>query len=230
MEEEKQEQKLGFIYKIKNNTDDACYVGSTVLPINQRMYYHVKAYNYWLKTNRSKRLCASYELFDKYGVDQCSIELLQVVPYESRKDVRLIEDEWISNTASTLNKNRACINKQQHLDSMKAWRELNKEYNKNYMTQKVTCECGKEVALASMSLHKKTKFHLNHLENKGDEKQGDEKQVEKSYKKNETFQKCGCGITVKSKEFSSHRKTMVHTIWLQGEKAKQLQLLREQQQ
>lgn len=227
MEEEKQETKVGFIYKIKNGTDDACYVGSTVLPIQQRLYYHMKSYGVWLKSDRTKRNCASYELFDKYGVDNCTIELLQVVPYEDKKEVRVIEDEWIRNTEQTLNKNRACINKQQHLDSMKAWRVMNKEYNTSYLTQKVLCDCGKEISLASMSLHKKTKYHVNNLKTKEENK--DEEKQEKPYKKIETFQKCGCGITVKTKEFSSHRKTMVHTIWLQAEKAKQLQLLREQQ-
>jgi hypothetical protein len=36
--------------------------------------------------NGSKDYCSSFSLFDKYGLDNCKIELVEVFPCESKKN------------------------------------------------------------------------------------------------------------------------------------------------
>jgi hypothetical protein len=68
----------GKIYKITNNIDDVCYVGSTTRELNIRMSGHINQYKSWLKDN-VKYITSCY-LFSKYGLENCTIELLQLYP------------------------------------------------------------------------------------------------------------------------------------------------------
>jgi hypothetical protein len=51
---------------------------------------------------------------------------------------------------------------------MKRWREDNKDKIKKYNIDKVTCECGMILSRINLSLHRKTKKHLNIMAGKED--------------------------------------------------------------
>jgi hypothetical protein len=234
-----EEQKLGHVYRIKSLKGPEVYIGSTVLSLKKRMEIHKSQYTMWLKNNRAKKTCASYHMFDKYGFDGCVAELVQVVPYHQRTEVRRIEEEWMKNTPYAVNLIRAKITEEEHRNAMKEWREKNKEYNHNYLRQKIMCECGKEIGYTTKYYHLKSKIHQRLLEakkslpeeEKGNENDGkDEAKTEASCSGNSSSEKiqkpihvkCGCGISVRRREFSSHKKTMAHLIWMQAEKSKAL--------
>lgn len=78
----------GKVYRIFSEFGDLEYIGSTRKTLNERMSYHIRDYN------RSKgRLCSSYIIFEKYGVENCKIELL----YQTNETETLnrIEGEFI---------------------------------------------------------------------------------------------------------------------------------------
>jgi hypothetical protein len=112
----------------------------------------------------------SYELFDKYGVDNVKIILLENVNAKSK-------DELISKEASYI-RNLKCINK--HIPDRKfdEWYQDNKSilinrskehYNNNKekklqeLSMKVTCICGKYLSKGNKLRHEKSFMHQNYL-------------------------------------------------------------------
>lgn len=94
----------GKIYKIvPTNGDDTCYVGSTTKQyLSQRMDVHRNDFKKWQKNN-NQRKTTSIELFEKYGVENCKIELIENFPCNSKDELEKKEAEYIK----ALN----CINK-----------------------------------------------------------------------------------------------------------------------
>jgi adenylate kinase family enzyme len=171
----------GKVYKIEciNGKEGDIYVGSTAKQyLSQRMTKHRNEYKYW-KEGKAKYLTA-YDLFDKYGIENCSIILLETCPCNSKDELRAREGFHT--------RNLACVNKRVEGRTHKEWRDDNKEsikqkkhdyrlnnkeginiysrerYEKNKITlrEKITCECGSTCSRGSMSEHKKTKKHKNY--------------------------------------------------------------------
>ena len=53
--------------------------------------------------NGSKAYCSSFLLFEKFGLDNCKIELVEVFPCNSKEELRQREGYWI--------KQEECVNK-----------------------------------------------------------------------------------------------------------------------
>lgn len=91
----------GKIYRVVA-PDDTQYIGSTIGTLISRFGNHRRMYSSW-KAGGVKRPCATTQLFDKYGVDNCKIELIENFPCESKKELDRREGEII--------KTSTCINK-----------------------------------------------------------------------------------------------------------------------
>jgi len=156
----------GKVYQIKGG--DECYIGSTTVELVERFYGH--KHNYKHEDRRSTSSCI---LFEKYGVEKCSIELIELVQCDNKKDLLARELYWIENTV--------CVNKlkpnltverrkaYRHITN-KAYRELHKDeldkrsaqYRKDNVerieqkqSEKMVCECGKMVRRDYLKKHKK---------------------------------------------------------------------------
>jgi hypothetical protein len=96
---------LGKIYKIEpiiEHKEEDIYIGSTCKPLlSQRMTQHRKGYKHW-KTN-NKNFMTSYLLFDKYGLGNCEITLIENVNAKNIDELRAREKYYI--------KTMKCINK-----------------------------------------------------------------------------------------------------------------------
>jgi hypothetical protein len=80
----------GKIYKIEAiNTvegDKHTYVGSTAKKhLSHRMDCHRRDYAQWKKGNIKSSKITSFDIFDKYGIDNCQIILLETFPCDSMK-------------------------------------------------------------------------------------------------------------------------------------------------
>jgi hypothetical protein len=128
--------KNGKIYKIEpvNGEEGEIYVGSTTKQyLSQRMTAHRAAYNRWKNGNCNK--VTSYDLFDKYGMDNCQIILLENCPCGSRDELHARESHFIR-TLNCVNKvtlgrtkKEYKIDNKEHLsEQAKIYREKNKEY------------------------------------------------------------------------------------------------------
>ena len=125
----------GKIYKIEplNGEEGDIFIGSTTKEyLSQRMNLHRKDYKRF--KNGELYLTTSYNLFEKYGVDNCKIILLESVSSNSK-------DVLLSRKAHYI-KILKCVNKIIPLRTSKEYREENKEKLKEY--KKEYCETNKE--------------------------------------------------------------------------------------
>ena len=113
--------------------EDDKYYGSTTVSLSRRMTGHRSKYN----------KCSSFIIFEKYGIEKCKIELVELFPCNSLEELRAREGYYIRNN-NCVNKNipdrnsseRYDDNKEQILERNKQYREDNKEQilerNKQY--------------------------------------------------------------------------------------------------
>lgn len=90
---------LGKIYviKSKNEEDGLRYIGSTTLPLKDRYQLHQSDFRGWkAKTERSMRHnISSSQVFEKYGLENCHIVLIEAIDASSRKDLLMNEQHYI---------------------------------------------------------------------------------------------------------------------------------------
>jgi len=114
--------KNGKIYKIEpvNGDDGDIYIGSTTKKyLSQRMTAHKYSYTQWKKNNILTNI-SSFNLFDKYGVENCKITLLEIYSCESNDELKAKEAEYI--------KLYNCVNKNIPNRTQKEYYSDNKEY------------------------------------------------------------------------------------------------------
>jgi hypothetical protein len=111
----------GKIYKIEpicEHDESDIYIGSTTKQyLSQRMTAHHTSYKQY-KNNKS-RLTYAYLLFDKYGLENCNIILLELVEANSKDELHQREAHFI--------KTLKCVNKKIPLRTHKEYRDQNKE-------------------------------------------------------------------------------------------------------
>ena len=126
----------GKIYKIEpiDGEDGDVYVGSTTKTyLSQRMSEHRNSYNLWKQGKRRK--VTSFTLFDKYGVENCQISLLENVNAGSKDELNVRERFHQQNItcvnkviSGRTNKEHYEDNKAHIAETTKAYRENNKEF------------------------------------------------------------------------------------------------------
>ena len=82
------------IYKIESHLGDKIYIGSTAKEyLSQRFQQHKSSYKCW-KNGKGGRL-TSYELFDLYGIENCSIVLIETIACHSKDEKNAKESHYI---------------------------------------------------------------------------------------------------------------------------------------
>ena len=115
----------GKIYKIVplNGEDGDIYIGSTTKQyLSQRKVAHISDYKRWLLGKRN--LITSFKLFDKYGIDNCNIILLETVDANSSDELHAREAFYISSMD--------CVNKCIPNRTQKEYYEDNKDKIQQY--------------------------------------------------------------------------------------------------
>lgn len=102
------------------------YIGSTTQEIRKRLIAHKTTYKSWKKGER-KYMTTSFKLFEEYGVDNCKVELIELYPCSSKKELETREGEIIKNTE--------CVNKVVAGQEESVWKYENHERLKNYWKQ-----------------------------------------------------------------------------------------------
>jgi hypothetical protein len=118
--------RTGRIYKIISGQGDECYVGSTFQSLTYRWRDHKQGYRSYKKDNNNN--ISSYDLFDKYGVDNCAIILIKEYEICDRRHMEAYEQLWINK----LN----CINKQNSFCIKKLYKKQYREQNKDKIIQR----------------------------------------------------------------------------------------------
>ena len=119
----------GKIYKIEpicEHEEHEIYIGSTSLKyLSSRMTYHKTSYNKWKSDLHGKVM--SFELFDKYGFDNCVITLIENVNANTKEELLQKERYYIQSMK--------CINKFVPLRTQKEYYIDNKEHRQEIIKQ-----------------------------------------------------------------------------------------------
>lgn len=110
--------KKSKIYKICDLNEEMIYIGSTVKKLYERLSQHKYNYKKYLE---DKKIIPStvFKIFEKYGLENCKIYLLEEFPCENKEQLLKKEGEYI--------KNINCVNKCIAGRTEKEWKEDNKE-------------------------------------------------------------------------------------------------------
>ena len=166
----------GKIYKITDNAYTECYIGSTTQPLCNRMADHRKKYNQYKRGDF--HFITLFRLFDKYGLDNCKIELVEDVSCDRKEHLRKVEGEHISRTDCINRRVEGRSKKQyylEHIDDVKKYLknyyderrdafidkqanyyDVNRDKINERKREKVVCpQCGMILSKGSLWAHKK---------------------------------------------------------------------------
>jgi ribosome-interacting GTPase 1 len=168
----KKDYSKGKIYKIEpicDHDEHEIYIGSTTKEyLSQRMVGHRQ--DYTLK----KRKTTAFKLFDKYGIENCNIILLESVNANNYNELVAREAHYI--------KTLKCVNKVIPLRTDREYYDDNRDYciqyEKNYRAKNAekikerkkiycqlvyNCDCGSVCRVNVKAVHFKTKKHQTYL-------------------------------------------------------------------
>ena len=157
------------IYKIWSPLGDDIYIGCTTKQyLSQRMVEHRYAYKKYLETGIKGY--HSVLVFEKYGVDNCMIELIEAKECNSKDEQKKLEGKYI--------RELKCVNMIIPDRSKKEYRDTHKEvqcnYNKQYRidndielkyykSEKHLCSCGIYYTNSHKLRHERTQRHIKLL-------------------------------------------------------------------
>jgi hypothetical protein len=176
------------IYCIKVNTEEEYlpYVGSSCKRLlSQRMNQHRDDYKKWKVNPEKYNFVSSFTLFEKYGIEECFIELLELFPCNCNDELRKKEREWIEKMECCNKVKRVIITEEENVEYLKIYYETHKEEilenskiyyethkeekkikyknKKNELLEKrkekYTCECDSICRKSDKARHEKTKKH-----------------------------------------------------------------------
>jgi ribosome-interacting GTPase 1 len=152
----------GKIYKIEpivEHLEGEIYIGSTTKKyLSQRMDKHRSSYKLWKdgKTNKT----TVFDLFDKYGIDNCKIYLLESVNANTKDELLSREGHYIR-TLKCVNR---CVAGRTRKESNEHYYNDNK--NKILQNKKQICHCNVcncNYTKSNKLHHEKTRKHQNNL-------------------------------------------------------------------
>ena len=166
------------IYCIKVNTEEEYlpYVGSSCKRLlSQRMNQHRQDFNKWKKGKYG--FISSFTLFEKFGIENCYIELIELFPCNCNDELRKKEREHIDKI-KCVNMDRPFRTKEEAIQQKKNHAEKNKieiaeKKAENYKENKIEiaekrkenykCPCGSILRKDGKIEHERSKKHQNYL-------------------------------------------------------------------
>jgi hypothetical protein len=157
------------IYKIWSPLGDDIYIGSTTKQyLCQRMVRH--RYTYKMYLENGIKYCSSILIFEKYGVDNCMIELIEAKDCNSKDEQLKLEGKYIRELncvnlkiAGRTKKEWYDDNKEIENDKCKEYYKENKEKIQKQQSEKCFCQCGNYYTKSNKIRHEKSIRHLKLL-------------------------------------------------------------------
>ena len=120
-------EQIGSIYKIVPNNpldDGDVYFGSTELQLDKRYKAHVSWYKSWKNHPDKIRKVTVFNIFDKYGVENCKIELINICRFSDKSFLYEQEKQFIVS--------HACVNKRKPNFNRLQYYQDNREHISKY--------------------------------------------------------------------------------------------------
>jgi predicted GIY-YIG superfamily endonuclease len=141
-------------YRITSTVGDECYIGSTTKTLSARFSRHKAGHKLGNGT-------ASAIIFNKYGVETCSIELISEQEFDMKVDALREERRLIEDCLTVVNKIRPIREKEEHRQELIEYdrkrREEHRETLNAKQREKIACDvCEKSISRTNMTRHKKS--------------------------------------------------------------------------
>ena len=156
------------IYCIKVNTDDMYlpYVGSSCKRLlSQRMNQHRQHFKQW--KNGKYHFVSSFTLFEKFGIENCYIELIELFPCNCNDELRKKEREHIDKIECVNIIKKPFRTMEEKIEDDKICKRKYEEKSKEKISiqRKETCECpcGSICRKHEKARHEKSKKHQKYL-------------------------------------------------------------------
>jgi predicted RNA-binding Zn-ribbon protein involved in translation (DUF1610 family) len=162
------------IYQITDLAYTECYIGSTTQQLSCRMSGHRRKYRHVRNKTAYSLECSIFELFDKYGVENCKIELIEDYPCETKEQLLKREGYHIQTTCCVNRRiagrtNTEYRNEHRYIKRVldKIYRDTHKEQVLKWKRTPFTCPtCGSCIMKAEKARHERSKKHQEALETK----------------------------------------------------------------
>jgi hypothetical protein len=130
MEKDNNKYKTAKIYMVSDLNYTSRYIGSTIRRLSSRMSQHRECYRRF--TNGGKQTYISvFSIFDKFGLENCKIELIENVVCENKEQLRKIEGDYIRKL-DCVNKRVECrTDKEYYIDNSSKILVYQKQYRTN---------------------------------------------------------------------------------------------------
>ena len=161
----------GKIYKIvaDNGEEGDVYIGSTTKKrLCDRMVQHRYTYKKWKEGEYHK--FSSFDLFEKYGIENCKIILVEEFNCDTKDQLLKHESYYIESThcvnkciPNRTRKKYCEANKDKKKLIDKKYAEVNKERLKEANSKSFYCECGSICRYGDKAKHMRTIKHQNYL-------------------------------------------------------------------
>lgn len=218
---------IGKIYKIISGQGEECYIGSTFDELRYRFRGHKSHYDLWKQGKHNN--VSVYDLFEKYGVDECKCILIKEYDVIDRKHLEVYETLWINKLKKT------CVNKLHPFFIKKLYKKQYFMNNKDniYIKQKRYLEENKE----SINEYRKQYYENNknnvriRCQKYYEQNKEIIKEKVKNYRKNNkemcnnqrrTYRNekiiCECGKQVSRSYIYEHKKTQKHQKYFSDKK------------
>ena len=125
------------IYCIKVNTEEEYlpYVGSSCKRLlSQRMNQHRQHFKQW--KNGKYHFISSFTLFEKYGIENCFIELIELFPCNCNDELRKKEREHIEKQECCNKVKRVIITEEEMVERVKEYGKNHYELHKDELSEK----------------------------------------------------------------------------------------------
>ena len=168
----------GKVYKIEpicDHEENEIYIGSTTKTyLSQRMDSHRSLFKRW-KIDK-KNYTTSFKLFEKYGIENCQILLLEIHPCNIKEELHSREGFYIR-TLKCVNKvivdrkreEYDILYRSNHKEDIKTsnknYRVKNLDKIHEFKNKKTQCPCSGSYTHCHQSLHFRTKKHQNYVAN-----------------------------------------------------------------
>jgi hypothetical protein len=180
--------QLSKIYKLhcilENDDEPLVYYGSTTEPyLSRRLAGHIRKYKCYL--NNKEDFITSFKLFEKYGLDNVLITLVESYPCNSKIELHSRERFYIENNKccnkyipnrsreewKEINKDQLIIKKKEYIKAnkdyfneiQKEYRDANRQEINEKQNKKFKCECNGKYNNSGKKRHLKSNKHITYL-------------------------------------------------------------------
>jgi hypothetical protein len=201
---------IGSVYKIISGLGDECYIGSTLNKLRFRFQEHKQRYKQHKDTGYGH--VSVFQLFDKYGIENCKIMLIKQYDVCDHAHLRVYETLWLIRSKTAINKmmpfnikwlyNRHY--RQENSEKIKQYYQENSEKIKEKKKQY------RQENSEKIKEKKKQYYQENSEKIRERTKQYRQENSEKIKERNSEKVMCECGCALRRYDIKRHRRTKKH--------------------